>query len=175
MSRRSCSFARRFASIDRPALGVSLLKAQLLRHDIACDVAYLNVGFAGRLGWDEYSEVAETPCLALAGDWTFARALWDRDLLDPRSYIEEVLGPMSVGRDEIRAVLRARSLAPAFLDEALHEVLWAEYGVVGFSSSATQNVAALGLARRVKETYRGSRSSSVVTTGTGRWEGRCTG
>jgi len=143
-----------YASIDRPALGVSLLKAQLLRLDIACDVAYLNVGFAGRLGRDEYARVAEAPCLALAGDWTFARALWDRDLLDPRSYIEEVLGPMSDGcRDGVQAVLRARSLAPAFIEAVLHELPWTEYGVVGFSSSAFQNVAALGLARRVKETF----------------------
>ena len=35
-----------------PSLGVSLLKAALVREDIACDVLYLNVRFAEHTGPD---------------------------------------------------------------------------------------------------------------------------
>jgi ribosomal peptide maturation radical SAM protein 1 len=44
-------------------------------------------------------------------------------------------------------------VAPAFIEECLAAVPWAEYDVVGFCSIFEQNCAALALARRLKERY----------------------
>jgi hypothetical protein len=47
-----------FHQVFIPAIGVSLLKAALARLGIPCDVWYLNIRFAERLGPDLYTSIA---------------------------------------------------------------------------------------------------------------------
>ena len=68
-----------------PSLGVSLLKAALMRVDIPCDVLYLSVRFAERIGPELYSEIAsEGRIQALAGEWVFAGDLFGDRAPDPQ-------------------------------------------------------------------------------------------
>ena len=61
-----------FGALDRQALGISLLKAQLERLGIGCDVRYLNFSFAEFVGYDDYRWMTyDIPHTAFAGEWCF--------------------------------------------------------------------------------------------------------
>jgi hypothetical protein len=87
-----------FGSI-RPAIGVSLLKGQLERMGIESTVAYLNVGFAARMGLDPYLFVSDVaPNQLLLGDWIFSSCLRDASFGAEQGYIDMVMGwPASPG------------------------------------------------------------------------------
>ena len=142
-----------FASVTRPALGISLLKAELLRAGLECDVVYANIAFARLLGIARYERIAtELPHPLLAGEWVFTDDLYRGRRHPPAGYAEDLLkGRASLAGEDIGLVLAARVLAPPFIDECLAAVPWADYGLVGFTSGSAQNVAALALAARVKE------------------------
>ena len=136
-----------------PALGVSLLKAALQRVNISCDVLYVNIRFAERIGPEFYTEIAsEGRIQALAGEWIFAGDLFGDRAPDPRGFIDEVL----LGRygdvydrtftDRLEAL---RAQVPALLDEVMDEVAWDKYTLVGVSSTFQQNCAGLALLRRL--------------------------
>jgi ribosomal peptide maturation radical SAM protein 1 len=136
-----------------PALGVSLLKAALIRADIPCDVLYLNVRFAERIGPELYTEIAsEGRIQALAGEWVFAGDLFGDRAPDPRGFLEEVLlgryGDV-YGRAFTDRLEALRAQVPAFLDEVMDEVAWDRYALVGVSSTFQQNCAGLALLRRL--------------------------
>ena len=66
-----------FGALERPALGLSLLKAQLERDSILCDVCYFNFAFAEFIGCDSYQWIGyDLPHTAFAGDWLFTAALY---------------------------------------------------------------------------------------------------
>ena len=159
-----------FASSERPALGVSLLKAHLNRDGSACDVAYLDLDFAETIGREAYERIVDgLPVRALAGEWVFAECLWGSDGALPVSYVDDVLRTRwRVGQDDIDVVRRARDLASGFLKSSLATVPWADYDVVGFSAFAAQNLASLALARLVKQRQPGI----VVVFGGANWQGR---
>src|SRR5215468_8435224 len=81
-----------FGSLDRQALGLSILKARLSEFGIRCDVRYLNFAFAELMGYEEYVWMTyEAPYTAFAGDWSFTEALYGpRPAVDKR-YLEEIL------------------------------------------------------------------------------------
>ena len=43
-----------FGALERPSLGLSLLKARLQEESIACDVKYLGFPFADHIGVENY-------------------------------------------------------------------------------------------------------------------------
>ncbi len=157
-----------FASLERPALGLSLLKARLVADGVQCDAAYLNLEYASRLGHEDYEVVAtRLPYVTMPGEWVFARALWGEEP-DSGDYVAEILArEWRVDRYTIDAVVRARSLAEPFLKCALVATSWDDYDVVGFTSFCTQNTASLALARRVKALHPGL----VVVIGGHNWSG----
>lgn len=146
-----------FNSVDRPALGVSLLKARLGQLGVHCDVHYLNLAFAQSVGLDAYRAVAlGLPAGALAGEWVFAGLVENVSHppggADSDGYLRTVLlGDYGIEGEELEPLLRAREHAPAFLEQALEAVAWEDYDVVGFSSWCAQNLASLALARRLHE------------------------
>src|SRR5262245_59719016 len=80
-----------YGALERPALGLSLLKPALAEAGISCDVRYLNFTFAELLGLDRYKWISgELPYTAFAGDWTFTHLLYvERPAADKR-YLEEI-------------------------------------------------------------------------------------
>ena len=159
-----------FAASERPALGVSLLKAHLHRDGVSCDVAYLNLAFAELIGRQAYERlVDDLPVRALPGEWVFAECLWEGHSALPDSYVDDMLrGRWRVAREDIDLVRRARGLAAGFLKASFKAIPWGAYDLVGFSSYAAQNLASLALARLVKQAH----PSVAVVFGGANWQGK---
>jgi hypothetical protein len=82
-----------FASLERPALGLSLLQAQLRRRGFQCDVRYLGYGFADFIGLEDYQWIhGELPYTAFAGDWSFTPSLYGRRPRADAGYVTDILG-----------------------------------------------------------------------------------
>jgi ribosomal peptide maturation radical SAM protein 1 len=158
-----------FASIDRPALGVSTLKAALEGAGIECRALYLNVAFAERLGEADYDRFSVgLPYASLVGEWAFAERLYGRDPGRDSEYLGRVLERVwRLPRDDLDLVRRVRSMAAAFLDDCLVSVPWGECDLVGFSSFCAQNTASLALAKLVKALH----PHLLVAFGGHNWEG----
>ena len=153
-----------FAGIDRPALGISLLKAGLARVGIECDIEYFNLLFAEIIGLQSYSLFNYTstcepgdaiPYTAFAGDWIFSQYFYGPGSLDAQGYVENVLRSpeMAVSTDNVRMILRLRAIIPSFLRSCLDRIDGNRYTVVGFTSTFEQNMASLCLARLLKERF----------------------
>ena len=158
-----------FGALERPALGLSLLKARLRSEEFPCDVRYLTFAFAEFIGCEEYQWVAyEMPYTAFAGDWLFTGALYgDRPQLD-LEYVETILRrTWRLPQSDIDRLGRIRTFIPHFIDYCLAAVNWSQYDVVGFTSTFEQNIASLALAKRIKAQHPAIR----VIFGGANWEG----
>ena len=146
-----------FAAV-RGAIGPSLLKAHLAAAGYHSRVLHLNMRFALQFGSAGYSYIAEgSPNQSLAGDWVFSSCLYGERPAADAAYLdafEERFGQGDSCASAIATIRRARSLASAFLDECIHDPIWQDYDIVGFTSTFTQHVASLALARRLKDRYR---------------------
>jgi ribosomal peptide maturation radical SAM protein 1 len=158
-----------FGALDRPALGLSMLKAELTRAGFECDVRYLNIAFAELVGCEDYHWISsELPYTAFAGDWTFTTELYGQRPAGDRQYIEEILrGTWRLGDEDVARILRIRTLVPHFLDYCMQTIPWSSYDVVGFTSTFEQNLGSLALARRVKARH----GAIDIVFGGANWEG----
>ena len=144
-----------YGALERPALGLSLLKAKLLEAGLTCDVRYLNFAFAEFIGHEDYQWMTyELPYTAFAGEWSFTSALYgERPLIDSE-YVEEVLRKSwRLNSVDIARIERVRSRTEYFLEHCLALVAWDEYAIVGFTSTFEQNMASLALAKRIKAAH----------------------
>ena len=144
-----------FGFTHLPAIGISLLRGALHRQDIACDIRYLQLPFAARIGRDLYFKFAQFSPRALVGEWLFAHQLFGNQLPDPQSYVDDILRqyPDTFAENLIAQLPRLRALTGPYLDACMESVPWEQYNVVGFSSTFTQNTASLALSQRIKETW----------------------
>jgi ribosomal peptide maturation radical SAM protein 1 len=142
-----------FAAV-RPAIGASLLVAHLQRIGIPAQVSYLNMAFAHALGEADYRYFADNaPTQSLAGDWVFAKELFGVRPAADTAYVEAFatrFAKYSYGISANAVLSRARNNAEVFINACLAKVDWMAFDVVGFTSSFTQNVASLALAKRLK-------------------------
>jgi ribosomal peptide maturation radical SAM protein 1 len=152
-----------FAHPFSPSIGLSLLRPQIERIGLSCEILYLNLVLANRLGKDCYSRFAidqRGSFRDFVGEWVFSGTVFDRPASSERPYIDDIL----IGRQAwshkasarrmtkagIAEVLRVKRLLPGFLDECLERVLAASPRVIGFTSVFQQHVASLALARLIK-------------------------
>ncbi len=142
-------------ALDRPSLGLSLLKARLAELNIPCDVLYLNFSFAELVGSAIYQwMVNELPYIAFAGDWAFTRSLYGERPDVDRRYVDEVLRTIwRLPEHDIARIVQVARLTKPFIDHCMAAIPWPEYAVVGFTSTFEQNIASLALARRLKEAH----------------------
>lgn len=141
-----------WVAVVRPAIGVSLLKSILREHGIESRVAYGNLHFAARVGFDAYEIVNDRMITGLfAGDWLFAQHLFG-DAVDPKGYADK-LRQFAGSAAAYDTVMGMRAEVPPFLDECLDAFDIARYDVIGFTTTFEQNLASLCLARMVKERY----------------------
>ena len=157
-----------FGALDRPALGLSQLKAELACNGICCEIRYFTFLFAEFLGSDEYQWIqSDLPYTAFAGDWCFTESLYGPRTMEDQHYLSEVFcGIWQQDRAAARRLLRIRNLVEPFLERCMTEVDWNDYAIVGFTSTFEQNIASLSLAQRVK-----SVSPSVnIVFGGANWE-----
>jgi ribosomal peptide maturation radical SAM protein 1 len=158
-----------FGAIDRPALGLSLLQAVARREGFECDVRYLTLPFAEFLGAAEYLWLTDAvPYESFAGDWVFSEALYGSRPRVDAGYEDHILRRRHrMADDDVRRLRRARAYVEPFLRHCLDAVPWADYDVVGFTSTFQQNVASLALARRVKAAH----PQVTIVFGGANWEG----
>jgi ribosomal peptide maturation radical SAM protein 1 len=153
-----------FASIYMPSLALGLLKAELRRDGLACDVLYLNVLFAQMVGWDAYGVVERSSAL-LAGEQMFARDLFGGRIPSDDEYDAEVVAQFD--RRLQLGVQHLRRNVESFLANCMERIPWDHYDIVGFSTKFEQNLPSLSLARRVKERF----PNTVIVFGGANCEG----
>src|SRR5512136_161707 len=145
-----------FGACSRPALGISLLKSALARQGIPCDIHYLNLMLADKLGMQPYELIADSWAPTLLGEWLFAPSLFGENTQADVGYVEQVLWGGYRGTFSpavVNELLRIREGLPAFVDACVERVDWSRYDWIGFSTSFHQHCASLALARRIKVRY----------------------
>lgn len=155
-----------FLPAHQPALGVSSLVGVLQRDGIAADVAYLNLDYGERLGWDLYGYLTNLlPTSFLPGEIVFGRALWGEQAPPFAPYAERVtrwietaafgggagrsgvLEQWQAHQDALRAAIED---APAAVSAWADALLEDAPRVLGFTSTFQQSSAALALAQEVR-------------------------
>jgi ribosomal peptide maturation radical SAM protein 1 len=153
-----------FGPAFAPSLALSLLQAELSRHDVTSRVLYPSIRFAEIVGQHFYNGIAvegRPAQIEMAGEWIFSAALFDRPVRDDDPYIQDVLvghanwahrfAARPVSAALIRRITAARRHVPAFLDWCVARIIAERPRVVGFTSVFQQHVASLAAARRLKE------------------------
>ena len=152
-----------FGPLLSPSLALSLLQPQVEARGLTCRVDYFTLPFAERIGEPLYSRITtenRAMSRAFVGEWIFSHALFDWDEAQDERYLTDVLmkPPTWLGRNptrppapsQVRAILRARDSAAAFVDWCAEKVVAAQPAVVGLTSVFQQHLASLALAKRVK-------------------------
>ena len=152
-----------FGPLLSPSLGLSLLQPQVEARGLTCRVDYFTLPFAERIGEPLYSRITtenRAMSRAFVGEWIFSHALFDWDEAQDERYLTDVLmqPPSWLGRNptrppapsQVRAILRARDSAAAFVDWCAEQVAAAQPAIVGLTSVFQQHLASLALAKRVK-------------------------
>jgi ribosomal peptide maturation radical SAM protein 1 len=143
-----------FGPLRHPSIGLSLLKASL--KDVSAKILYFTLPFAERMGEDSYTWIAHgKPKVSCAvGEWIFSGALFEDNSDRTKQYLEEVLkreaGLRPIPEPFLREIQRAREDAGTFLDACAKQVLGYAPKIVGFTSVSQQQLASLGLAKRLK-------------------------
>ena len=136
-------------SLRWPNLGPSLLKAQLLRRGIACQIAYFNYDLAEILGEDRYTWLADSFAFVLGGERLFARHYFGDRLPGDEAFFNDVLLAADPGLTSVdRRDYGGRRGRRPFLERCGRD--WSQYAVVGFAASFQQTMASICLARRIK-------------------------
>jgi ribosomal peptide maturation radical SAM protein 1 len=161
--KRVCLVSMPFVPVNMPGMGVSTLKAALARDGIACDIYYGALEFLKFFSDEapirelrlDYDYVATNMHV---GEIQFASALWE----DARSdgWIELVIERLTTTPNHVLSTrqmdhmaVRLRRYAARtrdFIDCCYAARDWASYDIVGFSSTFSQNVASLTLAKRIR-------------------------
>lgn len=138
-----------------PNLGPSLLKAQLTKRGVACDMAYLNYDFAEMIGEERYTWLADSFAFVLGGERLFAKHYFGNRLPNDDTYWNEVLLATDPGlSDEDRRDYQSAGDAVApFLERCEAAYDWSQYAVVGFAASFQQTMSSMCLARRIKTRF----------------------
>jgi ribosomal peptide maturation radical SAM protein 1 len=147
-----------FSALNYPSIGLSLIKPALEGGGIACDVRYLNLDFAERIGVAAHDLITSSELYqALPGDWVFApfaRVVPEAVLATDLDYFEQVIGRQFQQFHTPRnllGLLAARAEAAPFLQETAAAIDVDAYDLIGFTSSFQQNAASIGLARLLKQ------------------------
>lgn len=158
-----------FASLNRPALGISLLKASLELQGIPCDIRYPMFALAESVGCEEYQWLScDVAFTAWAGEWAFTAALYGPRPQVDAAYVQEILrGIWRLSERDVRRIQRMRSWVPYFLDYCMATIPWEEYAIVGFTSTFEQNISSLALAQRIKSAH----PDIAIAFGGANWEG----
>jgi ribosomal peptide maturation radical SAM protein 1 len=145
-----------FAAAQRPSIQCGLLKGALTRRGHSVDVLYLNLELAVDLGHEVYRTLADLRSDHLLGEWLFSVAAFgprpnEVEYRETFPSLEEWCEKLGTSFDDL-CRLRNETL-PAVVERWATSFEWSEYDVVGFTSTFEQNVAALALARQIKERY----------------------
>lgn len=149
-----------FHSINRPSLGLGILKSVLTEKGYECDVHYLNFNYSYQLGLDKYKLISDFGPSDLIGEWIFSQFVFQKasedDLKSYCKYISEKNRGGAINWRTQKVLFDLISEATLYADEYLNDLMkisWEEYDVIGFSTMFQQNMSSLALAKRIKSKY----------------------
>ena len=144
-----------FGHAKYPSIQLGTLATVLKAKGIHAKCHYLNLQFAGQIGFSLYDSLCEQQLLI--GEWLFSRLLF-RDNPDHAKYLNtfkplcDRIGQMTgAGLSRLQEI--EERAAPQFLTWASTSLDWGQYQVVGFTSMFHQNVASVTLAKLIKDLY----------------------
>lgn len=157
-----------FVDITRPAIGVSLLKAELARRGFSSRVEYLCIELAERIGFGVYQSIADAlGSDSLVGEWFFADVVFGEEIPHERLYVEKILSRYAGAGELMDQVLKARAARHQFVEDSARRILEEAPRIVGFTTTFHTTCASLAVARRLKE----SADAPVVIFGGANCEG----
>ena len=141
-----------FADINRPAIGVSLLKVGVERRGFSASVEYFCLQLAEQIGGDLYGYIVNTlGSDSMAGEWFFADVVFDDKIPHEREYITKMLSRYAADEGWRERVLQARKVRREFVQQCADRIRELKPRVVGFTTTFHQTCACLAVARRLKE------------------------
>jgi ribosomal peptide maturation radical SAM protein 1 len=139
-----------FADVERPAIGVSLLKAEVLQTGASCGIEYLNFDLAESIGKALYTSISESiPSESLVGEWFFADVVFGDVLPHEQDYVNKVLSRMA-SPNLIAQIQYARRIRRDFVERAAQKLSAKRPKIVGFSTTFHQTCCCLAIAKRLK-------------------------
>jgi len=145
-----------FYTAQWPSIQIGLLTALGRQAGFEIDAYHLNLDLAARIP-DEYEALCNHRG-QMTGEWLFSFAAFG-DELDRgdeeyfQRFPEELEWAAQGGRDHRFLSYMRHEVIPKFVEDCVSMVAWDKYDLVGFTSSFQQNVASLGLARRIRERF----------------------
>jgi len=145
-------------AIERPAIGLGVLKSALRERGITSRVHYANLAFAEEIGVNRYHLLDGSPFASLVADWLFAGAAFPEFQPDSEDYLSRVekLFPAALlataNMTSVREYLwSVRQEMTGFVDRVARRVLADAPRIVGCSSTFRQHCASIALLRRIRE------------------------
>jgi len=140
-----------FADVDRPAIGVSLLKAEIDRLGFSSSIQYLNFKLAELIGPELYTNISESlPSESLIGEWFFADMVFGQQIPHEQDYVSKILSRFAQNK-LVEEILNARRSRNEFIEHCVNRILDLKPRVVGFTSTFHQTCVCLAVAQRLKQ------------------------
>jgi hypothetical protein len=156
-----------FGPLLTPSLGLSLLKGSLTYHNISTKVLYFTLQLAKLISTSLYLFISRgnPATYDLLGEWLFRDTLFGSDPTGSEKYIEDILRgklpahgknyivqkPLS--ENLIQDLLCVRDQVEDFLERCLQQIADHSPKIVAFTSVFQQQLAALSLAKKLKEKF----------------------
>ena len=139
-----------FADVDRPAIGVSLLKAEADRLGFSSRIVYCNFDLAEAIGIELYNQISESlPSESLIGEWFFADLLFGDRIPAQEEYTTKVLARFAQP-PLVAQILAARGQRAEFVDRAVEQIRALRPRVVAFTTTFHQTCSCMAVAERLK-------------------------
>jgi ribosomal peptide maturation radical SAM protein 1 len=139
-----------FADIQTPAIGVSLLQAQLDARGRSSRILYFNLRFAELIGEALYRRLSEgLTADALVGEWFFADCVFGDAIPPEYDYISRILSH-SAPPDLVADILEARRGRDAFIEECASAIAALQPHIAAFTTTFDQTCACLAVAKAIK-------------------------
>ena len=139
-----------FADVDRPAIGVSLLKAEADRLGFSSRIVYCNFDLAEAIGVELYTQISESlPSESLIGEWFFADLLFGDRIPYEQEYVSKILARFAQP-GLVTQILDARARRAEFIDGAVERIHALRPRVVGFTTTFHQTCSCMAVAERLK-------------------------
>ena len=136
-----------FGGIERPSLGISILKESLNENGIKCKCLYENFAFCEKIGIEEYFSIANSKSEWNIGEWIFRSSAHKDEGIDDGPYLNHL---QNLGID-INKLIEIKNKAEIFIEEEAVKILRYNPKIVSCSSVFIQNNPSLAILRKIKE------------------------
>ena len=154
-----------YGEIGQPSLACGLLKAVCDQRGLSSRVFAANLWFAEEIGPILHDLIFESYSTTLAGEWTFASALFPDFQPEDDAYLRKVISIYALDKrpewrylrqrfpylDHAALLREVRRRAADFVERVADRVLACDPKIVGCSSTFQQHCASLALLRTIKQ------------------------